>query len=119
TVPRADALAAVIDLVQFPSRLCLVVGRRDPVSIVSVSGAHASVATALWLRARMQGHIEERSAHTCPPTPLNFSTNAAIFWNTLCFLLRYCGLSGLILGRTALSSVPFSLAYSRLSEAAM
>ena len=56
---------------------------------------------------------------TCPPTPLNFSTKAAIFWNTLCFLVRYCGLSGLILGRMALSSVPFSLANSRFSELVM
>ena len=56
---------------------------------------------------------------TCPPTPLNFSTKAAIFWKTLCFLVKYCGFSGLILGRIALSSVPFSLAYSRFNDAAI
>lgn len=54
-----------------------------------------------------------------PPTPLNFSTKAAIFWKTVCFLVRNCGFNGLILGRTALSSVPFSLANSRLSEVMM
>ncbi len=54
-----------------------------------------------------------------PPTPLNFSTNAAIFSKTLLFFFRYCGLSGLILGRISLSSVPFSLAYSRRREMAM
>lgn len=58
----------------------------------------------------------DRSNQIIPPTPLNFSTNAAIFWKTLCFLVRYCGLNGLILGRTEFSSVPLSLAYSRLSE---
>ncbi|MGE8231903.1 MAG: hypothetical protein ACN6OR_00875 [Stenotrophomonas sp.] len=42
----------------------------------------------------------------CPPTPLNFSTNIAIFWKTPCLLLRYCGLNGLILGRTALFEIP-------------
>ena len=55
----------------------------------------------------------------CPPTPLNFSTKAAIFWNSLRFVVRYCGLSGLILGRMALSSVPLSLANSLLSEVAI
>ena len=41
----------------------------------------------------------------------------AIFWKTFCFLIKYCGLSGLILGRIAFSSVPFSLAYSRFNDA--
>ena len=54
-----------------------------------------------------------------PPTPLNFSTKATIFWNTPCFLMRYCGFSGLIFGRTELNSVPFSLANSRFSELAI
>lgn len=51
-----------------------------------------------------------------PPTPLNFSTKAAIFWKTLCLLFKYCGCKGLIFGKMALSSVPFSLAYSRFRE---
>jgi hypothetical protein len=56
------------------------------------------------------------NSHISPPTPLNFSTKATIFWKTLCFMVRYLGFSGLILGRMLLSSVPFSLAYSRFSE---
>lgn len=54
-----------------------------------------------------------------PPTPLNFSTKAEIRWNTSRFLVRYCGLRGLILGRIEFSSVPFSLAYSRLIDVAI
>ena len=60
--------------------------------------------------------LKNKFAQSSPPTPLNFSTNMAIFWNTLCFFFKYCEFSGLILGRVALSSVPFSLAYSRFSE---
>src|SRR5690554_4837283 len=41
--------------------------------------------------------IDEEPTHNCPPTPLNFSTNAGIFWNTACFLILYSGLSGLSL----------------------
>ncbi|QNT59604.1 hypothetical protein AABM17_2175 [Neisseria musculi] len=51
-----------------------------------------------------------------PPTPLNFSTNVLIFSKTLCFLVKYCGLSGLIFGKTAFKSAPFSLTYSRFNE---
>ena len=47
-----------------------------------------------------------------PPTPLNLSTKATIFWKTWCFFVRYCGLSGLIFGRIAFRSVPLSLANS-------
>lgn len=59
------------------------------------------------------------SAYICPPTPLNFSTKAEIFSNTVCFFDLYCGLSGLILGSVALSAVPFSVAYSRFKDALM
>lgn len=54
--------------------------------------------------------------YTVPPTPLIFSTNADIFWKTFCFLVKYCGFKGLIFGNSALSSVPFSLAYSFLMK---
>lgn len=60
--------------------------------------------------------ISKKVGQIFPPTPLNFSTKAAIFWKTVCFLVRNCGFNGLILGRTALSSVPFSVANSRFSE---
>lgn len=51
-----------------------------------------------------------------PPTPLNFSTKAEIFSNTVCFFVRYCGLSRLILGSASFSSMPFSVAYPRFKE---
>ena len=54
-----------------------------------------------------------------PPTPLNFSTKAEIFSNTVFFFVLYFGLSGLIFGSVALSAVPFSVAYSRFSDALM
>ena len=54
-----------------------------------------------------------------PPTPLNFSTNAAINWNTLCFLVKYIGFNGLIFGKILLKSVPFSLTNSRFKETVM
>ena len=57
--------------------------------------------------------------HNVPPTALNFSTNAEMRWNTSLFLVRYCGLRGLIFGRIEFNSVPFSLAYSRLIDVAM
>ena len=54
--------------------------------------------------------IDHEHAYIFPPTPLNFSTNAEMRWNTSLFLVRYCGLSGLIFGRIEFNSVPFSLA---------
>ena len=30
-----------------------------------------------------------REGYISPPTPLNFSMKATIFWKTLCFLLKY------------------------------
>ena len=54
-----------------------------------------------------------------PPTRLNFSTKAEIFAKTVCFLVLYCGLSGLIFGSVELSAVPFSVAYSRFRDALM
>lgn len=57
--------------------------------------------------------------YICPPTPLNFSTKAAIFWKTVCFWVLYCGFKGLSLGSASLRAVPFSEAYSRLSDDAI
>ena len=54
-----------------------------------------------------------------PPTPLNFSINKVNFWKTLCFFVKYSGFKGLIFGKRAFNSVPFSLAYSRFKEAVM
>ena len=51
-----------------------------------------------------------------PPMPLNFSMNATIFWNTLCFFVTYSGWSGLNLGSASFRSVPFSLANSCRSD---
>lgn len=44
------------------------------------------------------------------PISLNFSIKATIFWNTLCFFVRYFGFNGLIFGKILLKSVPLSLA---------
>ena len=59
-------------------------------------------------------------------TRLNFSANTFELFNErrdalehISFLVRYCGLSGLIFGRIEFNSVPFSLAYSRLIDVAM
>ncbi|MDR6182934.1 hypothetical protein QE368_001776 [Asaia bogorensis NBRC 16594] len=62
---------------------------------------------------------DHEHAYISPPTPLNLSMNAEMRWNTSLFLVRYFGLSGLILGRIEFNSVPFSLAYSRLIDVAM
>lgn len=56
------------------------------------------------------------SIYSSPPTPLYFSTKAAILRRTFCFLVQYCGFIGLIFGKILLRSVPFSLAYSRFRE---
>ena len=45
-----------------------------------------------------------------PPISLNLSTKAAIFWKTVCLVVKYFGFRGLILGKIEFSSVPFSLA---------
>ena len=60
--------------------------------------------------------LRKRKFYRFPPTPLNFSMKAEIFWKTLCFFVRYCGLRGLIFGRIAFKSVPLSLANSCFNE---
>jgi len=73
-----------------------------------------SVKTKPWIYRQI---VVNPVNYIVPPTPLNFSTNAETFWNTVCFLVRYCGFSGLILGKIAFNSVPLSLAYSRFIDA--
>jgi len=54
-----------------------------------------------------------------PPTSLNFSTSSDIFSRTPCFLVRYSGFNGLILGRIEFSSMPLPLANLFLIEVAI
>gem|GEM_PF-3442174 len=59
------------------------------------------------------------SYYNCSPIPLNFSIKATIFWNTVCFFVRYSGFKGLILGKMSLKSVPFSVANLRFNESSI